>query len=64
MIQKHVELGRRIRDRLSISPLILTLFRMGGGGGGKKVNYVTSSNVEIRPQNFLTFIFNPFDRLV
>ena len=60
MIQKNVELGRRIRDRLQISPLILTLFRM----GGKKVDFVTSTNVEIRPKNFLTFSFNPFDRLV
>ena len=25
---------------------------------------VTSTNVEIRPQNFLTFSFNPFARLV
>ena len=25
---------------------------------------VTSTNVGIRPQNFLTFSFNPFDRLV
>ena len=41
----------------------------GGAGGGKKApptsfSPVTSTNVEIRPQNFLTFSFNPFDRLV
>ena len=39
------------------------------GGGGKKApptsfSPVTSTNVEIRRQNFLTFSFNPFDRLV
>ena len=39
------------------------------GGGGQKAplpvfSPVTSTNVEIRPQNFLTFSFNPFDRLV
>ena len=41
---------------------------MGGGGGGKKaplpVSPVTSTNVGISPQNFLTFSFNPLDRLV
>ena len=25
---------------------------------------VTSTNVPVRPQNFLTFSFNPFDRLL
>ena len=45
----------------------LTLFRMGGGEeGAKKAPLtsfppVTSTNVGIRPQNFLTFSFNPFD---
>ena len=41
----------------------------GGGGGGQKgpptsFSPVTSTNIGIRPQNFLTFSFNPFDRLV
>ena len=39
------------------------------GGGGKKANPtnfspVTSTNVGISPQNFLTFSFNPFATLV
>ena len=39
------------------------------GGGGQKgpatsFSSVTSTNVGISPQNFLTFSFNPFDRLV
>ena len=48
----------------------LTLFRMGGeGGGGKKVlgssfSPVTSANVGFGPQNFLAFSFNPFATLV
>ena len=38
-------------------------------GGGKKAppasfSPVTSTTVGINPQNFLTFSFNPFDRLV
>ena len=43
----------------------------GGGGGGSKshpnptsFSPVTSTNVPVRPQNFLTFSFNPFDRLL
>ena len=41
---------------------------MGGGGGGKKASPtsfspVTSTNVRVSPQDFLTFSFNPFDRL-
>ena len=51
---------------------ILTLFRMergGWGGGGKKApptsfSSVTSTNIGISPQNFLTFSFNPFATLV
>ena len=47
---------------------LLILFRMGGGGGKKaqptSFSPVTSTHVGIRPQNFLTFSFNPFDRLV
>ena len=39
-----------------------------GGWGGQKSPHtsfspVTSRNVGIRPQNFLTFSFNPFNRL-
>ena len=49
------------------SATIVTLFRMGGaggrGGGAKKAPYqffpVTSINVGISPQIFLTFSFNP-----
>ena len=42
---------------------------MGGGGGGAKrpptsLSPVTSTNVGISPQNFLTVSINPFDRLV
>ena len=39
---------------------------MGGGQKGPSTSFspVTSTNVGIRPQNFLTFSFNPFDRLV
>ena len=64
MIQKHVELGRRIRNRLQISPLILTLFRMRGGGEGGRgaksspptsFSAVTSTNIEIRPQKLFDF---------
>ena len=48
---------------------ILTLFRMGRGGGlGKKAPYqffpVTSTNVGFGPRNFLTFSFNSFATLV
>ena len=38
----------------------------GGGQKGPPTSFppVTSANVEIRPQNFLTFSFNPFATLV
>ena len=38
----------------------------GMGGGGQTIGFypVTSTNARISPQNFLTFSFNPFDRLV
>ena len=45
----------------------LTLFRMGGGGAKRpptSFSPLTSTNVGISIQNFLTFSFNPFDRLV
>ena len=46
----------------------LTLFRRGGGGGQNasptSFSSVTSTNVAIRPQNFLTFSFNTFATLV
>ena len=44
----------------------LTLFRMGGGdqkGLPTSFSPVTSTIVEIRPQNFQTFNFNPFATL-
>ena len=54
---------------------VLTLFRMVGRWRGdakrppylvplKRCSAVTSTNVRISTQNFLTFSFNPFDRLV
>ena len=54
-----------IVHNLLINYLNLTLFRM----GVQKVpstsfSPVTSTNVRISTQNFLTFSFNPFDRLV
>ena len=47
----------------------LTLFRMRGGGGGKKASPtsfspIISTNLGINPQNFLTFSFNPFSTVV
>ena len=48
--------------------LDLTLFRMEGGGqiGAPSTSFslVTSINVKIRPQTFVTFSFKTFDRLV
>ena len=45
--------------------LDLTLFRIGGGKYSPPTSFspVTSINVKIRPQTFLTFSFNPFDKL-
>ena len=46
---------------------VLTLFRIGEVGQKDppiSCSPVTSANVEISPQNFLTFSFNPFARLV
>ena len=42
---------------------------MGGRGGGQKdpptsFSFVSSTNVEFGPKNFLTFSFNPFATLV
>ena len=46
----------------------LTLFRMGGGGEqkGPPTSFfpVTSTNVGISPQDFLTYSFNRLDRLM
>ena len=58
---------RSVNCLIIISPP-LTLFRIWGEGGQKgpatSFSSVTSTNVGISPQNFLTFSFNPFDRLV
>ena len=45
---------------------MLTLFRIRGGKKALPTSFssVTSTNVEITPQNFLTFSFNPFTTLV
>ena len=49
---------------------VLTLFRMGRGGGGVQKGSpasffpVTSTNIGISPQNFLTVSFTPFAMLV
>ena len=44
----------------------LTLLRIGVGGGAPPTSFlpVTSTNVGIRPKNFLTFSFNPSATLV
>ena len=45
---------------------LFTLYKMGEGAKRSPTNffYVTSINVEISLQNFLTFSFNPFATLV
>ena len=45
--------------------LLLTLIRMGGGKKQLCTSFppVTSTNIEISPQNFLTFSFNPLPHL-
>ena len=43
-----------------MNPLPLTLFRMGGKKPPTILFPITSTNVGISPQIFLTFIFNPF----
>ena len=52
----------------SVAGIILTLFRMGAGGGQKGTptssSSVTSANVGFGPQNVLAFSFNPFATLV
>ena len=62
-----------MRNRHKFKNYLLTLFRMeagwwghGGGGGSPPTTFypVTSTNVGIRPQNFMTFSFKTFDRLV
>ena len=51
-------------SRTAVNCYILTLFRMQGEGGAKRpptsFSPVISTNVGIRPQNILTFAFNPF----
>ena len=47
----------------------LTLFKMGGGTKGPpppliSFSFVTSTNIGISQQNFLTFRFNPFATLL
>ena len=44
--------------------LILNPTQDGGEGPPTSFSLVTSTNVGITPQNFLTFIFNTFDKLV
>ena len=65
--------GQRSPKQTFYSPHLLTLFRMcvcqEGGGEPKRpptsnsFSPVTSANVGISPQNFLTFSFNPFTTL-
>ena len=44
----------------------LTLYRMGGGAKRPPISFflVTSTNVKVSPNNFVTFRFNPFAPLV
>ena len=44
--------------------LILNPSQDGGEGSPTSFSPATSTNVGIRPQNLLTFIINPFDKLV
>ena len=68
--EKEFENGPKHKDdeRTRMTQMIiLTLFRIGGWGAKRPPTSffpVTSTNVGIRPQNFLTFSFSPFDRLV
>ena len=70
--QPHVHVGRLVfgPGRATGSSQRITFARGRRGGGGQKpsppfhFSSVTSANVGIRPQNFLTFSFNPFERLV
>ena len=68
-VSKNVELLQQnssyLQEELTSNPI-----QMGGRGGGEQkvprtsFSPVTSTNVEISPQNFLTFSFNPFATLV
>ena len=67
--EDHLKHVRMVLQRLKKMALRLTLFMISGWGGGAKrlstsFSPVTSTNVRISPKNFLTFSFNPFDRLV
>ena len=55
-----------VNDAILASDNPLTLFRIWRGQKSPPTSFspVTSTNVGIRPQNFLAFSFNPFDRLV
>ena len=56
----------RLRDNIFNSSVTSLLFRMGEGGQRLPTSFfsVTSLNVGIITQNFLTFSFNPFASLV
>ena len=57
-------------NRKTSEPRVSILNPIQDGRGGQKVpaptsfSPVTSTNVRINSQNFLTFSFNPFDRLM
>ena len=56
-------------EKIRIGHLINPIQDRGGGGGrlgGCPTSFssVTSTNIRISPQNFLTFSFNPFTTLV
>ena len=62
-----VSRGAAILEKFFLMALmeLLTLFRMGGQKGPPtSFSTVTSTNVGISPQNFLTFSFNSFATLV
>ena len=72
-IKQHSQVtypGCVLDEPLSEEPMALTLFRIGGWGGGRQkgpltsFSHLTSTNVGISPQNFLTFSFNAFSTLV
>ena len=60
--------GSNLTKRKNYWMRTLNPIQDGGGAGGKKppslLSPLTSTNVGIIPPKFLTFSFNPFDRLV